>query len=114
MADSNGLFDVLYSAAVTGTKAEVSVVPVDIGGYHILNNAAAISYVQVFYLPAASVTVGTTVANFVIPLPASGGATAFLGAKGLRTRGTGLTLACTTTRTGSTTATADVLLFRAR
>jgi hypothetical protein len=110
---SDGLYDSLYSAAVTGTKAEVSAVPVDIGGYHILNNAAAISYVQVFYKLAADVTVGTTAPDFVIPLPASGGATINFAGKGWRTRGP-LTLACTTTRTGSSTATADVCLWKAR
>ena len=109
----SGSFDTFYSASVTGTKAEVSAVPVDIGAYHILNNAAAISYVQVFYKLAADVTVGTTVADVVIPLPASGGATLNFEGKGWRTRGP-LTLAVTTTRTGSSTATADVVLWKAR
>lgn len=108
----SGLLDSMYSASVTGTKAQVSAVPVNIGAYHILNNAAAISYVQCFYALAADVTVGTTVPNVVIPLPASGGATLnFEG--GWLTRGP-LTLAVTTTRTGSTTATADVVLWKAR
>lgn len=109
----SGSFDTFYSASVTGTKAQVSAVPVDIGAYHILNNAAAISYVQVFYKLATDVTVGTTVADAVIPLPASGGATLNFEGKGWRTRGP-LTLAVTTTRTGSSTATADVLLWKAR
>lgn len=108
----SGQFDSLYSASVTGTKAQVSAVPVNIGAYHILNNAAAISYVQCFYKLATDVTVGTTVPDVVIPLPASGGATLnFEG--GWLTRGP-LTLAVTTTRGGSTTATADVVLWKAR
>jgi len=109
----SGSFDTFYSASLTGTKAQVSAVPVDIGAYHMLNNAAAITYVQVFYKLAADVTVGTTVADVVIPLPASGGATLNLEGKGWRTRGP-LTLAATTTRTGSTTATVDVVLWKAR
>lgn len=37
----------------------------------ILGNAsAAIAYYQFFLLPHASVTLGTTLANFVIPVPA--------------------------------------------
>lgn len=109
----SGSFDTFYSASVTGTKAEVSAVPVDIGAYHLLNNAAAITYVQVFYKLAADVTVGTTVADVVIPLPVSGGATLNFEGQGWRTRGP-LTLAATTTRTGSTTATIDVVLWKAR
>lgn len=109
----SGSFDTFYSASVTGTKAQVSAVPVDIGAYHMLNNAAAISYVQVFYKLAADVTVGTTAPDVVIPLPTSGGATLNFEGMGWRTRGA-LTLAATTTRTGSTTATVDVTLWRAR
>lgn len=107
-----GLYDSFFNASVTGTKVEASAVPVNIGAYHILNNDAAIRYVQCFYALAADVSVGTTVPNVVIPLPASGGATLnFQG--GWLTRGP-LTLAVTTTRTGSTTGTADVVLWKAR
>lgn len=113
MGGGTGMFDTLFSAAVTGTKVQVSAVPVDIGAYHMLNNAAAITYVQVFYKLAADVTVGTTVADAVIPLPVSGGATINFSGQGWRTRGP-LTLASTTTRTGNTTATTDVLIFKAR
>lgn len=109
-----GMFDVFFQASVTGTKVEASAVPVDIGAYHLLNNAAAISYLQVFFLRSTDVTVGTTTPNVVIPLPASGGATLNFEGAGWRTRGAGLTLACTTTRTGSTTATCDVILWKAR
>lgn len=108
----SGLLDVFYSASVTGTKAQVSAVPVEIAAYHILNNDAAIRYVQCFFKLAADVTVGTTVADVVIPLPSSGGATLSM-EKGWLTRGA-LTLAVTTTRTGSTTGTADVVLWKAR
>lgn len=108
----SGALDTCYSASVTGTKAQVSATPLSIGAYQLLNNAAAITYLQVFYKLAADVTVGTTTADVVIPLPASGGATLFFD-KGWLTRGP-LTLAATTTRTGSTTATVDVVLWRAR
>ncbi len=113
MSGGMGMFEPVFNASVTGTKVQVSAVPLDIGAYHILNNTAAIAYIQVFYKLAADVTVGTTVADAHIALPASGGCTLMLGGLGWRTRGP-VTLACTTTRTGSTTATADVLLFKAR
>lgn len=109
----SGSFDTFYNASVTGTKAQVSAVPCAIGAYHLLNNAAAITYLQVFYKLAADVTVGTTVPDAVIPLPVSGGATLNFEGKGWLTRGP-LTLAATTTRTGSTTATVDVTLWKAR
>ena len=109
-----GCYDSVFSASVTGTKVQVNAQPMDIGAYHILNNAAAISYLQVFYKLAASVTVGTTVPDVVIPLPASGGATINFEGSGWRTRGDGLTLACTTTRGGASTATADVQLWKCR
>ena len=113
MSVSNGSFDTFFSASVTGTKVQVSAVPVDIGAYHMLNNAAAITYVQVFYKLAAAVTVGTTVPDVVIPLPVSGGATINFSGSGWRTKGP-LTLACTTTRTGNSTATVDITLWKAR
>ncbi len=108
----SGLYYTLFSASVTGTKVEVSPSPVSIGAYHILNNAAAISYVQCFYLAVGDVTVGSTTPDVALALPASGGA-ALLIKGGWLTKGP-LTIAVTTTRTGSTTATADVTFWRAR
>jgi hypothetical protein len=108
-----GSFDSLYNAAVAGTVLQVSAVPVEIGAYHMLNTTAAIAYVQVFYLAAASVTLGTTVANFVIALPASGGATLNMEGRGWLTRGP-LSLAGTTTATGNTGAAVYVSLWRCR
>ncbi len=112
MAGGTGLYDSLFNAAVT-TAVQVSAVPVDIGAYHILNTTAAIAYIQVFYALAASVTLGTTVANFVIALPASGGATINFDGKGWRTRGP-LTIASTTSPTNNTTASSYVALWKCR
>jgi hypothetical protein len=113
MPGGTGSFDSLYHAQVTGTVLQVSAVPVDIGAYHILNTVAAITYIQFFYLLAASVTLGTTVANFTIALPASGGATLNLAGQGWRTRGP-LSVASTTTPTGLTGALSHVSLWKAR
>ena len=99
-----------YSAAVTSTKAEVSAVPVRILGIVLLNNAAAATYLQMFFQPASGVTVGTTAPDHVIPMPTSGGI-ALSFPDGWFLGGSGLTLASTTTRTGSTTATTDVSLI---
>lgn len=96
-----------YSASNTGTKAEVSAVPVRIGSIILYNTTAAVAYLQIFCTPAASVTVGTTAPNWVIPMPATGGLTLTF-PDGWSLGGTGLTIAATTTRTGSTGATTDV------
>ena len=111
---SAGMIDVLYSGVMTGTKAQVSDVEQDIAGYHILNETAALSYLQIYYKLAAAVTVGTTVADLVIPLPASGGATMKFEGKGWRTRGTGLTIAHTTTSTGAVSAAGYATIWRSR
>ena len=112
MPMASGSFDTIFNAAVT-TAVQVSAVPVDIGAYHILNTTAAIAYIQVFYALSADVTLGTTVPSFVIPLPASGGATLNLSGSGWRTRGP-LTIASTTSPTNSTTASSYVSLWKCR
>ena len=116
-----GSFDTIFKAAVT-TAVQVSAVPVDIGAYQILNTTAAIAYIQVFYKLAADVTLGTTAPDFVIPLPASGGATLNFSGSGWRTRAgsvagvasPGLTIAATTSPSNSTTASCYVSLWKCR
>ena len=96
----------LFSAAVNGTKVQVAVSGVSLGGYHIANLTAALAYIQVFNLPAADVTVGTTVPTLSLPLPASGGATLYLGGLDFDA----LTLACTTGATNAVSSDAFVVL----
>ena len=72
-ATSGGLS--FYNASVAGTKAAVKASAGQLYGYHILNTTAAIAYVQCFNVASASVTVGTTTPDFVLGLPANGGAT---------------------------------------
>lgn len=100
-----------YSASVTGTKAEVDGQrAVRIFGLAVVNNdVAAIRYLQMFFQPASGVTVGTTAPDAVVPMPAGGGVVLSF-PNGWLLGGSGLTLASTTTRTGSTTNTADVIL----
>jgi hypothetical protein len=97
----------LFSAPVDGTKVELAADGVTIGGYHIVNLTATLNYIQVFNLPAASVTIGATVPYFSIPLPAEGGATLWL--NGLQMTN-GLTIACTTDYNNSTSSNAFVLM----
>ena len=111
---SAGMVDKLFSAATSGTKVELSTVEQDIVGYHLVNETAALAYVQVFYRLASEVTVGTTTPDVVIPLPASGGATMQFTDKGWRTRGTGLTIASTTTSSGAVSAACFATFWRSR
>lgn len=100
-----------YSASVNATKAEVDAnSPVRIFGMVLLNNVAAIGYLQMFFHPASGITVGTTAPDMVIALPASGGA-ALSFPDGWYLTGDGLTLAGTTTRTGAVNNAIDVSLI---
>lgn len=99
-----------FSASAGATVTKVKDAPVTLFGYHILNNTAAIAYVQVFDKLSTNVTVGTTVPDYVIPVPANGGAVMAMGRTGSR-HANGMSVACTTTRTGSVAAVCDVLFW---
>ena len=75
--------------------------------YSILNNEAAVSYLQIFDAAAlGDVTLGTTVADMVLATPASG---AIQGALPMPVYfSLGLCIFCTTDSTGSTGASQDV------
>ncbi len=96
-----------YSAQVTGTVVNMDANRgVTLRSLVLVNTTAALAYLQIFLVPAASVTLGTTTPFLVIPLLASGGLA--LPNLDLRLGGTGVSIACTTTRTGSTGAAVDV------
>jgi len=101
-----------FSAQVT-TKQQVKGSTGSIAGWSVLNTTSAIAYVQVFNALAANVTLGSTTPDWVIPVPANG--TTGAGTNGWLPiailHSTGITIACTTTRTGSSTAACDVLIF---
>lgn len=107
---SNGMS--FFTGSVTSTKTQVKGSGGTIYGITCVNNGTAIAYLQVFNKTSSSVTVGTTAPDYVVPIPAPASGSNGAGireeyAKGL-SFGTGITVACTTTRTGSTSATADV------
>jgi hypothetical protein len=102
-----------FSASVNATKAQVKGSAGQVYGWNIVNNTAAIAYCQVFNLASASVTVGTTTPDYVIAIPGNsttGAGNAMLGEIGIA-HSTGITICCTTSRTGSTNAACDVLFF---
>lgn len=102
-----------FSASVNATKAQVKATAGNVYGWNIVNNTAALAYCQVFNLASASVTVGTTVPDYVIAIP--GNSTTGAGNSVALDLGishsTGITVACTTTRGGLTGAACDVLFF---
>lgn len=96
-----------YSATNNGTLAQIGSGPIDLTLFQVWNNDAAIRYVQMFDVAAASqVVLGTTVATRRMLLPASGGNTWDGTIKFVH----GCFIAVTTTRTGAVapTAPADV------
>ena len=105
-----------FSAQVTGTKVGVEDGTATNGKIVtlrylvMLNTTAAVAYLQIFNLDVASVTVGTTVPVQSIGLPASSAMVFPVPESGIYLGGRGLTLAGTTTRTGSTGAAIDVNL----
>ncbi len=100
----------IFSGTSSSTKAELSKNAETVRAIHLLNKEVAVSYFQVFNLPSASVTVGTTVPLFSIGVPASASMPLSFG-DGQILGGSGLTIASTTTRAGSTTAGVDYNIF---
>lgn len=116
-----------FNDSVSGTVVAVAQNgPVSIYGLKLVNTTAAAAYLQLFNVPAANVTLGTTVPTFVIrlgsnesvwmpmtvPLAISAaGNPLTVSANGINGTGGGLSMAGTTTATGSTGAAISVSLF---
>lgn len=101
----------VFSGTASSTKAGLADgMGSTVYAINLINGAAAVSYFQIFNLPAASVTVGTTAPLVSIGLPASAGLTISF-PRGWILGGSGLTIASTTTRAGSSTAAVDYNLW---
>lgn len=96
-----------FNGAVSNTAVQISAARTVLGFLRLIAGATA-AFLQIFNLPSASVTVGTTAATWVIQLAASQDLTlvnGFMDAPPLGVLslgGTGLTIAWTTTAGGST------------
>lgn len=99
-----------YSSQVGTAKTAVAARPCEVFGWVVQNNTAAIAYIQVFDQLAGNVTVGTTVPDYVIPVPSNGEAVLPLSEGGF-THTNGLTIAATTGAGNAVAATCDVLMF---
>lgn len=105
-------FSAQLSSTVVAVKANGAG---QVFGWLAVNQAAAESFIQVFDVAQAStVTLGTTVPNYVIPVPASGAggyAAITLDNDNAIPHTNGIQVAATTTRSGSSTAAVDLLMF---
>lgn len=102
-----------YSGSIGATATSVKSSAGQIYGWYIGNSNTSAIYVQIFNVASGSVTLGTTTPDMSLYIPASGGANvSFAGGIAM---GTAITVACTTTRTGSTApaSTVDLNIFYA-
>lgn len=90
--------------SVGGTVRQISAQPAMLGELDAENTTNAAAYLQIFFLKAADVTLGTTTPDYVIPIEASSRMSRSF-PNGLGSRGgAGLSVAGTTTPTGLTAA----------
>jgi hypothetical protein len=103
-----------FATAVSGAAANISATPArSVVAFEVTNPNANAVYLQLFNVPAASVTVGTTTPRSSLMVPGGtannpGGRDGFPAVE-LEFGGTGLSYAITTTPTGATTVTGTSL-----
>jgi hypothetical protein len=107
-----------FSNVAVTTVVNVKTTSTQLFGWNLGNSTAALCYVQLFNAVPANITLGTTPPTAVVEMPASGvnvqtnpGSRVFSGQIDGMIFGSGLSIAATTTPTGSTTCATSVLLF---
>lgn len=101
------------SASITNTVVSVKSSAGQLGGYRLYNPNASVEYVQVFNLATGSVALGTTTPTYFFSIPP--GATANVEFANGIAHSTAISIAATTTATGSTapgTALAGFILYK--
>ena len=102
-----GIAQQSYSGQVAGTVVNIpSTKAVVLKSMLLINTTAAVAYLQMFNVPAAQVTLGTTAPTLSIGLPANAGLVLSI-PLGYKFGDTAFSVAGTTTRTGSTGAAID-------
>lgn len=105
---SNSGWSFSYQSALTNSATQIKGSAGTFGGYLWLYNPnTAVTYIQVFNKASASVTLGVTAPDYVIALPGIASASATGSAANMEmvhgiAMGTGITVAATTTASGST------------
>lgn len=97
---TTGGWSKITALAQTTTKKVVKASAGTFGGYYYYNPNASVAYIQVFDLASGSVTLGTTAPDLVYAIPALSAANIEI-VNGVN-MANAITLACTTTATGST------------
>lgn len=94
------------TGSIAATKTDIKTSAGQVFGWYLYNQHSAASYVQFFNATAANVTLGTTAAVYSLAIPATSGANV-LHDVGIA-HGTAISIAVTTTRTGSTGPAANI------
>jgi hypothetical protein len=110
MATVSGGSSYLLLDSLAGTVLQVKAQAAQITGLKIVNGNASAAYIQIFNTTANNVTIGTTIAFNVIRIAASEAIWMSFNSP-MALGGSGLSLASTTTATGSTGATLSVGVF---
>jgi len=97
---TTGGWSVNSQTGLTNTKVAVKASAGTFGGYMIYNPNSSAAYIQIFDVASASVTLGSTTPTYVITIPATAGANLEM-TNGIN-HATAITLAATTSATGST------------
>jgi hypothetical protein len=105
-SSSSGSGKAFFNDAVAATAVQIKATTGQLYLLDLVNTTAAAAYLQVFFKPSASVTVGTTAPDMTIRLLASVGKTLVLTVPvgyppGTTPQTAGLTVAGTTTATGA-------------
>jgi hypothetical protein len=106
---TTGGWSVNSATALTTTKVAVKASAGTFGGYMVYSPNTVISYIQVFDVASGSVTLGSTTPTYVIPVPPGAGANVEFTA-GIN-HATAITLAATTTPTGSSAPSSNLVGF---
>ncbi len=107
--NTTGGWSINSQTALTNTKVAVKASAGSFGGYMLYNPNAAVTYIQVFDVASASVTLGATTPTYVIPLPPAAAANVEF-SLGI-SHAAAITLTATTTATGSTAPTSSLTGF---
>lgn len=100
----------------TNTLTQIKATAGQLYWLHVMNLSASVVYLQLFNKASASVTLGTTVADMIFPIPTqatTSGAGFVLSIPNGIAMGVGISYAITTTKGGSTAATADTAFLNA-
>ena len=98
---TGGALPFTVAAALSNTKTQIKATAGQLYSLDLTNTVATATFVEIFFLPAASVTIGTTVADMHVYLPASGSKSIAFGHGMGTAAGTGITVQASNTITNA-------------